>query len=145
MPSIVGFESRLQGGIHSEKHTVDICRARVKSSSWKAWLAGRGRADVEGGCAQVFFLPPCSSRFTYSILKIGSFFVSFWSCLWNICSPTRDRTQDRGSESAESNHWVTRESPKIVIFLSLNKQTGGRRSSNSKNIISIVADVKRAP
>lgn len=61
MPSIAGSESRLQGGIHSEKHTVDICKARVKSSSWKAWLAGRGRADVEEGVHKCSFSLPVAA------------------------------------------------------------------------------------
>ena len=64
---------------------------------------------------------------------------------WNLCFPTRDHTQDRGGESAESNHWATREFPKRVIFLSLNKHMLGRWSSNSLNMISIMAAMKRAP
>ena len=46
-----------------------------------------------------------------------SLFIYFFFChatwLWDISSPTWDRTQVHGSESESPNHWTTREFPEI--------------------------------
>lgn len=86
----------------------------------EAWLAGRGRADVEARCAQVFFLPPCSSRFIQYLLQSGSFFVSFGHAC-GIFVPQPGIIPRTGVVRVLSLTTGCR-IPKIVIFLSLNKQ-----------------------
>ena len=89
-----------------------------------------------------FFLPVAATSHT-ACLKMGVFlFVFGHAC--GIFVPHPGIIPRTGVVSAESNHWVTREFPQIVTFLSLNKQTLGRWSSNSQNMISVVADMKRA-
>ena len=39
--------------------------------------------------------------------------------MWDLSSPTRDRTSALGSESLQPNHWTTRESPGLVFWRNL--------------------------
>ena len=87
-----------------------------------SWRSHKSRTAPSVLIRTVFAAMDRNPQYTEALISLSFFFLAMPHGLWDLSSPTRDRTRAPSSEAPSPNHWTAREIPDFYLKSGLTVQ-----------------------